>query len=741
MRGPHNLQRSKPGGQTSVVWCISSGVALIDDRYRLGAQIGADGSGEVFEAEQVRLGRKVTIKMLEKGRSPDDVERFLREARVLAKLHHPGIVYIADFGVHEGRPYLVREGVGGRSLEDVLRDKGRLIPEAALMIMLQIAEALEHAHASGVVHRGLCPQNIQIDEEGRARITEFGVARFVQDVETLTAPGVVVGASQYMSPEQAKGKPVDARTDLYALGVIGYRAIAGRLPFQAMTLAELLGMQALQEPTPLAEAALVPKEAYQGCAIVDRLLERDPERRYPSATWVVNAIRAAQGELTLPDATFDAQSFHGVRGTETDASSGPKSDIEAKIAALPVLDLEPNKAMQLPSFEAPPPFQPPPLPASQPPAPSAPPPIPMRNVELKTRRGSQLESVEEDGIELPLIDEGPDGIPPEMRYTPTPLSAQMPGILPPPIPPPTPASSEVRELLDPLGVDLSHPGTSTDHGIERPAPVAHTDQDLAADLSREFRVMDRLRERAKRAEEALEEPPPPSAFRRLVSFVAWIGPYAMLGVAAAMVWPRIELAPTPADEARAQVRSGHAPDAVERLLLRAQKSSDPSLHAAVGYAAVHASDPRRAIEHFDLAAAQGAAAFSPADITALAALVATDDASSLDAERILKKLGRVSIEPLEKLWGASSIDPYIRCRAGEALESLGEKTDTLGPCLGALKSGRCGVRAILAKRFAEKKEKRALADLEALARSRVASPASACAEQDAADAVAAIRSK
>jgi len=205
----------------------------LNDRYRLEARIGAGGMSTVYRALDETLQRRVAIKLMnrEVATDSDQLERFRREARAVAQLSHPHIVGVIDAGEDESRPYIVFECVEGETLKDRIRRRGRLpIPEA-VAYAIEIARALGAAHARHIVHRDVKPQNVLIDEEGSAKVTDFGIARTL-DEEGLTADGRVLGTTDYVSPEQALGQPVTGQSDLYSLGVALYEMVTGEVPFK-----------------------------------------------------------------------------------------------------------------------------------------------------------------------------------------------------------------------------------------------------------------------------------------------------------------------------------------------------------------------------------------------------------------------------------------------------------------------------------------------------------------------------
>jgi serine/threonine-protein kinase len=205
----------------------------LNGRYRLEARIGAGGMSTVYRATDVTLERQVAIKLMnrEVATDSDQLERFRREARAVAQLSHPHIVGVIDAGEDDGRPYIVLEYVEGETLKERIRRSGRLpIPEA-VAYAIEIARALGAAHARHIVHRDVKPQNVLIDQEGSAKVTDFGIARTLEE-DGLTADGRVLGTTDYVSPEQALGRPVTGQSDLYSVGIVLYEMLTGEVPFR-----------------------------------------------------------------------------------------------------------------------------------------------------------------------------------------------------------------------------------------------------------------------------------------------------------------------------------------------------------------------------------------------------------------------------------------------------------------------------------------------------------------------------
>ncbi|HEY1237306.1 MAG TPA: protein kinase, partial [Solirubrobacterales bacterium] len=205
--------------------------AVVDERYRLDRKIGSGGMADVWLAEDTELDRKVAIKILHDRFAQDSefVRRFQREAQSAAGLQHPNVVGIFDRGQFLDTYFIAMEYVDGPSMKDLV--KGGMSPKDAIDFTRQILNAARFAHRKGIVHRDLKPQNVLIDDEGRARVADFGIARAGENSD-ITATGSVMGTAQYISPEQAQGKPTTPRSDIYSIGVILYEALTGRVPFQ-----------------------------------------------------------------------------------------------------------------------------------------------------------------------------------------------------------------------------------------------------------------------------------------------------------------------------------------------------------------------------------------------------------------------------------------------------------------------------------------------------------------------------
>ena len=265
---------------------------LIDDRYRVIKRLGSGGMADVYCAEDQQLGRRVALKILHRRFAEDEqfVERFRREASSAAGLSHPNIVAIFDRGEWDGTYYIAMEFVEGRTLKEIIREKGPAPPEAAADLTLQILRAARYAHRHGVVHRDIKPHNVLIDQDGRARVADFGIAR--AGTSDITETGSVMGTAQYLSPEQAQGRPVDARSDLYSIGIVLYELLTGQVPFDAESPVTVALMQVSEPPLPPRE--LIPAIPPGLESVVLRALEKDPDRRYENADSFIEALERAR---------------------------------------------------------------------------------------------------------------------------------------------------------------------------------------------------------------------------------------------------------------------------------------------------------------------------------------------------------------------------------------------------------------------------------------------------------------
>jgi serine/threonine-protein kinase len=285
----------------------------LDGRYVLSAHLATGGMGAVFRAHHVHLRKDVAIKVLRADLtgSPEIVERFRREAEIASALEHDNIVRVTDFGRSDsGHLFIVMELLTGESLFERLRREGFLPPEEAVPILWQICAALEAAHALGVIHRDLKPENVFLARTGSGRevtkILDFGIAKITDPASgSETQAGIVVGTPEYLSPEQAMGTAIDARADLYAVGLIAWRALAGRHPFKADDARSLLMMQATRPVPPLTEARPDLGARPALVALVARACAKEPRERQQSAVLLKEDLAAALGPAFMlpPGAT------------------------------------------------------------------------------------------------------------------------------------------------------------------------------------------------------------------------------------------------------------------------------------------------------------------------------------------------------------------------------------------------------------------------------------------------------
>ncbi len=262
---------------------------LLNDRYRLEEQIGSGGMSTVYRAFDPTLERWVAIKLMHSDISsdPDQLERFRREAKAVARLSHPHVVTVIDFGEDDGTPYIVLEYVEGETLKERIRRMGRLPLAEAVAYAIEVGWALSCAHSELLVHRDVKPQNVLIDQEGRAKVTDFGIARSLE-VSGLTAPGRVLGTTDYVSPEQALGHGVTEQSDVYSLGVLLYEMLTGEVPFRAESQVAV-AMKHVREPMPDVQRRR-PEVSSALAAVVDRATAKELANRYATAADVTEDL-------------------------------------------------------------------------------------------------------------------------------------------------------------------------------------------------------------------------------------------------------------------------------------------------------------------------------------------------------------------------------------------------------------------------------------------------------------------
>jgi eukaryotic-like serine/threonine-protein kinase len=276
---------------------------VVSGRYRVLRKLGGGGMADVYLCEDLTLGRRVALKVLLQRflSDPTFVERFRREAKAAAGLNHPNLVSIYDWGEVDGTYFIVMEYVEGETLKELVRRQGRLSGNEAVRISLQLLAAIEFAHREGIVHRDIKPQNVMLDTNGNVKVMDFGIARAGDS--GMTEAGSILGTAQYLAPEQARGLPVDERSDLYSVGIVLYEMLTGTVPFKGDS-AVTVALKHVNEMAP-EPAQLVPGMPYSLNQIVMKAIAKDPDLRYQSADQFSRDLHAAVSGGPVAAAAYD----------------------------------------------------------------------------------------------------------------------------------------------------------------------------------------------------------------------------------------------------------------------------------------------------------------------------------------------------------------------------------------------------------------------------------------------------
>jgi len=274
---------------------------VLGDRYEVEELVGAGGMSSVYRAHDRLLERKVALKVMHEhyGEDPEYVERFRREARSVASLSHPNVVTVIDRGEHEGRQFIVFEYVDGENLKQLIQRRGPAPVGTALELARQVAQALSFAHQQGLVHRDVKPQNILLNGDGAAKVTDFGIARSLDVRQGVTQTGTVLGTSDYIAPEQAQGQNVSEQTDVYALGVVLYELLTGEVPFPGESFVAVAMRHINEPPPPIRDKR--PDVSPRVEAAVQKAMAKDPADRFPSMAAFCSELDACLAELTTDE--------------------------------------------------------------------------------------------------------------------------------------------------------------------------------------------------------------------------------------------------------------------------------------------------------------------------------------------------------------------------------------------------------------------------------------------------------
>ncbi|HEY2867636.1 MAG TPA: protein kinase [Pyrinomonadaceae bacterium] len=292
--------------------------------YTIAGFLGRGGMGEVYLAEDIRLGRLVALKVLptDVASARDRTRRFILEARAASALNHPNILTIHEIGEIDGRRFIASEYVKGITLRELLKDKLPLETSRTIEIGVQISAALTAAHAAGIIHRDIKPENVMLREDGLVKVLDFGLAKLTENAQgasspehlTTTGPGLVMGTVAYMSPEQARGQSTDARSDIWSLGVVLYEMLAGHLPFQGETASDIIAAILMTEPSP-GQIDDKPGGLWE---VVKKALRKDPKERYRSAREMADGLRphASAAVAAAPNSLGRATDYKRIEDTD-----------------------------------------------------------------------------------------------------------------------------------------------------------------------------------------------------------------------------------------------------------------------------------------------------------------------------------------------------------------------------------------------------------------------------------------